>query len=134
MNSSRVVLRWRYKKSSKEIICSVSFFRRRPDRGRTLRLATWRAGSENVFTFHRPEYKLKYQAERPSTLVLFDVKNSEEFIYSFRVTYNSSVGTKRTKSEKISVAVFGKHKSFYSSLYNIYYIFYASDTYLKSTI
>ena len=111
VNSSRVVLTWKYKKLMKERILSVAYFRQLPGKGRSTRLAVWASGGNNGFSYSKPEFKTRYKAKLPSTLVLWDVKNSEEYRYTFRITYNSSLGIKKMANSKIFVEVFGKYKN-----------------------
>lgn len=118
VNSSRVVLNWKYEKLIKERILSVSYFRQLPGKGSSTRLAVWTPGDKNGFTYSKPEFKTRYKAKLPSTLVLWDVKNSEEYRYTFRITYNSSLGIKKRTNSKIFVDVFGKYKSY--SLFSLF--------------
>lgn len=118
VNSSRVVLNWKYEKLIKERILSVSYFRQLPGKGSSTRLAVWTPGDNNGFTYSKPEFKTRYKGKLPSTLVLWDVKNSEEYRYTFRITYNSSLGIKKRTNSKIFVDVFGKYKSY--SLFSLF--------------
>lgn len=134
VNSSRVVLNWKYKKLIKERILSVSYFRQLPGKGSSTRLAVWMPGDKNGFTYSKPEFKTRYKAKLPSTLVLWDVENSEECRYTFRITYNSSLSIKKRTNSKISVDVFGKYKSY--SLFSLFTLlqYYYSNYHYDSTI
>ena len=129
VNSSRVVLNWKYKKLIKERILSVSYFRQLPGKGSSTRLAVWTSGDSNGSTYSKPEFKTRYKAKLPSTLVLWDVKNSEEYRYTFRISYNSSLGIKKMTNSKIFVDVFGKYKNYFHYLHYQYHYYYSNYHY-----
>ena len=110
VNSSRVVLKWSYKKASSETIRSVSFIRQRPGKTVETKIAT--RSRSGRFRLNKNEFKAQYKADSPSTLVLLDVNNSEEFSYILRVSYRTSAGVRKSISSKISVVVFGKYTYF----------------------
>ena len=96
----------------------MSYFRQLPGKGSSTRLAVWTPGDNNGLTYSKLEFKTRYKGKLPSTLVLWDVKNSEEYRYTFRITYNSSLGIKKRTNSKIFVDVFGKYKSY--SLFSLF--------------
>lgn len=121
VNSSLVVLAWRFSLKTNESIRVVHFNRQRPGESLT-RIATKRGS--RPFAYASNEFKAKYNARSFSssdvTLLLLDVNNNEEYTYTARVSYSDGTRLHYT-SWRTDVLVYGKYNcpNHFSPLYKI---------------
>ncbi|XP_068685574.1 tyrosine kinase receptor Cad96Ca-like [Montipora foliosa] len=99
VNSSRVSLVWKYSLAINETIRTITFFRRISSSERDVRIATKRESEQ--FSYNSEEFKARYEAlsssqAKSATLVLLDVKNSEEYRYTLRISTNQGNQRHRT--------------------------------------
>ena len=108
VNSSRVLLAWRFSLKTNESIRVVHFYRERSGE-RSTHIATKRGS--RPFAYTRDEFKAKYKAQSSSslvTLLLLDVNNNEEYTYNTRVLYSDGIRSHYT-SWRTDVLVYGKY-------------------------
>ena len=106
VNSSRVSLVWKYSLAINETISTITFFRRLSSSERDVRIAIKRESEQ--FSYNSEEFKARYEAlsssqAKSATLVLLDVKNSEEYRYTLRIFTNQDIQRHRT-----SLVVYGQ--------------------------
>lgn len=106
MNSARVELVWEYTLEANERFRISAIDRQGPGENKSTRIAT-RIGEKSAFILASSEFKADYEAKLPATLVLLDVKNNEEYTYTFLLTYNDSARN-YNRQFKVSVVVYGK--------------------------
>lgn len=109
VNSSRVPLRWNFALDKGESFTSVTIERSRPGTNSRTRIATRRSANAS-FIFARNSYRTYYAAILPATLVLKDVKGSDEYIYTLKIFYSNGVRNGRTENS-VSIVVFGEYQN-----------------------
>lgn len=120
VNSTRVLLAWRFSLKTNESIRVIHFYRERSGEKAT-RIATKRGS--RPFAFASEEFKVKYKAQSSSSLVtlqLLDVNNNEEYTYNARVVYSDGIRSHHT-SWRTDVLVYGEYNcpNHFSPLYKI---------------
>lgn len=116
VNSRRVWLVWSFTLNSSETLRSITIERKRPGENVPTRIAT-RPYANSSFILVNNKFKEKYSARSPSTLVLKDVKRTDEYIYSLEVFYWNGIRNGRKKSD-VHVLVFGEYESTFSVALN----------------
>lgn len=86
---------------------SVTIERARPGQKSRTRIAT-RPSANDSFVFARSRYTIYYAARRPATLVLKDVKRTDEYIYTLEIFFSNGKRNGRIENS-VSVAVFGEY-------------------------
>ena len=87
VNSTNVKLTWNFRLDAGETIMTAFFERQSLSQGPATKIAA-RVG-ENAYLFQNNEFPKEYKANLDSELVLLDVNNNEEYIYSFEVSYST---------------------------------------------
>ena len=106
VNNTAQSLAWEFNKGRDEIIQNVKFFRRPIVAGsKAEQLASRLANTAFTVT---PRFVQEYNATTPSTLILRNVNNKEEFFYSIRVSYVRNMISQPDFAHEVKVIVYGK--------------------------
>lgn len=104
VNNTGVLLVWNYSVEANEKIKSVAFCRVGLKGSTLTRIAT--RFSRKSFELEQKEFNGKYSASLPATLMLLDVKNSEEYTYNLVISYTAGNRSSHILQDNVSVVVF----------------------------
>ena len=86
VNSTNVKLTWNFRLDAGEKILTAFFERQSLSQGPVTKIAS-RLG-DNAYSLKNREFAKEYKPNLDSDLVLLDVNNNEEYIYTFEVSYS----------------------------------------------
>lgn len=109
VNNTEKELSWLYSLDG-ETVQNIQFQRSKPGGGDLVTLAS-RLPNEG-FTILEEKYKTEYRAELDNKLVLINVNNNEEFVYSILVNYVGTDRVPRPFKDEVQVVVKGKVPTF----------------------
>lgn len=109
VNNTEKELSWLYSLDG-ETVQNIQFQRSKPGGGDLVTLAS-RLPNEG-FTILEEKYKTEYRAELDNKLVLINVNNNEEFVYSILVIYFGTDRVPRPFKDEVQVVVKGKVPTF----------------------
>lgn len=109
MNSTRVFLVWSFALDSGESLQNVTIERERPGENIRTIIAT-RPSANDSFILARNSYKTDYGTRFPATLVLKNVKRTDEYIYTLEIFYSNGIRNRR-EEVTVSVVVFGEYQT-----------------------
>lgn len=109
VNNTEKELSWLYRLDG-ETVQNIQFQRSKPGGGDLVTLAS-KLPNEG-FTILEEKYKTEYRAELDNKLVLINVNNNEEFVYSIVVNYFGTDRVPRPFKDEVEVVVKGKVPTF----------------------
>lgn len=109
VNSTRVFLVWSFALDSGESLQNVTIERERPGKNIRTIIAT-RPSANDSFILARNSYKTDYGTRFPATLVLKNVKRTDEYIYTLEIFYSNGIRNRR-EEVTVSVVVFGEYQT-----------------------
>lgn len=109
VNNTEKELSWLYRLDG-ETVQNIQFQRSKPGGGDLVILAS--KLPDEGFTILEEKYKTEYRAELDNKLVLINVNNNEEFVYSIVVNYFGTDRVPRPFKDEVEVVVKGKVPTF----------------------
>ena len=106
VNSTGVKLEWNFLLHSGEVLQSVLLQRQAPGNPSKTTLAS--RISTTAFTFFNSEFPKEYEVKLPNTLILRDVNNNEEYVYSVIINYVHNNIVQIPLEDQVKVIVYGK--------------------------
>ena len=108
VNSTDVKLNWTWELEG-STFRDIVFERQRPDE---IKLTEIASRTETFLYTVFDGFAEEYDAKAPATLTLKDVDNSEEYVYTIRLSYLSPGNKKLTLRDQVAVVVYGKKRIF----------------------
>lgn len=107
-NSGRVLLVWKFTLDSSENLQKITIGRRRPDGNQVTTIATRPDANSSLSVDGK--FRVFYNAKSPATLVLKNVRRTDDYVYCLEIFYSDGIGNGRTKTD-VRVRVFGEYET-----------------------
>lgn len=103
LNSGRVLLVWKFTLDSSENLQKITIGRRKPDGNQVTTIATRPDANSSLSVDGK--FRVFYNAKSPATLVLKNVRRTDDYVYCLEIFYSDGIGNGRTKTD-VRVRVF----------------------------
>lgn len=108
LNSGRVLLVWKFTLDSSENLQKITIGRRRPDGNQVTTIATRPDANSSLSVDGK--FRVFYNTKSPATLVLKNVRRTDDYVYCLEIFYSDGIGNGRTKTD-VRVRVFGEYET-----------------------